>query len=67
MNIKEPHKENETYHLVLLVKNEKGYENLMKIVSAASIRGFYYKPRVDYEFLREHSEGIIASSACLRW
>lgn len=58
-------KENETHHLVLLVKNAVGYQNLMKIVSQASIDGFYYKPRVDHDFLREHSEGIIASSACL--
>ena len=65
MDIKHVDKENRTAHLVLLVKNEVGYENLMKIVSEASIRGFYYKPRVDHEFLRKHSEGIIALSACL--
>lgn len=65
MGIKVNDKDNGTYHLVLLVKNEVGYENLMKIVSAASIDGFYYKPRVDHEFLREHSEGLIALSACL--
>ncbi len=58
-------KDNETYHLVLLVKNNQGYENLMKIVSKASIDGFYYKPRVDHELLREHSDGLIALSACL--
>lgn len=58
-------KENETHHLVLLVKNDTGYKNLMKIVSMASIEGFYYKPRVDHEFLRKHSEGLIATSACL--
>ncbi|SMC23334.1 DNA polymerase-3 subunit alpha [Clostridium acidisoli DSM 12555] len=65
MHIKQPDKENQTYHLVLLVKNEIGYKNLMEIVSEASIDGFYYKPRVDHEFLKEHSEGIIALSACL--
>lgn len=65
MHIKEPDMQNETHHLVLLVKNSKGYENLMKIVSQASIEGFYYKPRVDHEFLRAHSEGLIATSACL--
>jgi DNA polymerase-3 subunit alpha len=64
-HIKQPDKENSTYHLVLLVKNQIGYENLMKIVSAASIEGFYYKPRIDYEYLRKHSEGLIALSACL--
>lgn len=65
MDIKSPDKDNHTYHLVLLVKNEIGYNNLMKIVSEASIRGFYYKPRVDSEFLKSHSEGLIALSACL--
>lgn len=65
MYIKEPDSDNHTYHLVLLVKNETGYKNLMKIVSAASIDGFYYKPRVDHAFLKQHSEGIIALSACL--
>ena len=65
MKIKSVDSDNKTYHLVLLVKNEKGYENLMKIVSVASIEGFYYKPRVDREFLKEHSEGLIALSACL--
>lgn len=57
--------ERDAYHLVLLVKNETGYENLMSIVSKASIEGFYYKPRTDHEFLKNHSEGLIALSACL--
>ena len=53
------------YHLVLLAENNTGYANLMKIVSKGFLEGFYYKPRVDYEVLKEHSEGIIALSACL--
>lgn len=57
--------DNENYHLVLLAKNNKGYQNLMKIVSKAFIDGFYYKPRADYELLKEYSSGLIASSACL--
>ncbi|WP_291649802.1 DNA polymerase III subunit alpha [Clostridium sp.] len=65
MDIKINDKENSTHHLVLLVKNEEGYKNLMEIVSQASIRGFYYKPRVDHDFLRSHSNGLIALSACL--
>ena len=65
MHLKQNDSENKTYHLVLLVKNEIGYQNLMKITSAASIEGFYYKPRVDREFLEKHSEGLIALSACL--
>lgn len=53
------------YHLVLLAENDKGYHNLMKIVSKGFVDGFYYKPRVDYEVLSIYHEGIIALSACL--
>ena len=53
------------YHLVLLAENNQGYNNLMKIVSAGFLEGFYYKPRVDYEILEQYHEGLIASSACL--
>lgn len=52
-------------HLVLLAENNTGYQNLMKIVSRGFTEGFYYKPRVDKELLREFHEGIIATSACL--
>ncbi len=57
--------EDRYYHLVLLAENNQGYQNLMKIVSKGFVDGFYYKPRVDYEVLKEYSEGIIALSACL--
>ncbi len=63
--IKKVDKDNFIYHLVLLVKNETGYKNLLKIVSESFINGFYYKPRIDIEFLKDHSEGLIALSACL--
>ncbi len=53
------------YHLVLLAENNQGYANLMKIVSKGFVEGFYYRPRVDMEVLREYHEGIIALSACL--
>ncbi len=53
------------YHLILLAENNEGYNNLMKIVSRGFTEGFYYKPRVDYEVLRQYSKGIIALSACL--
>lgn len=53
------------YHLVLLAKNKKGYQNLCKLVSLGWMEGFYYRPRIDHEILEKHSEGIIASSACL--
>ena len=53
------------YHLILIAENNIGYKNLIKIVSAAHLDGFYYKPRVDKNLLRKYSEGLIASSACL--
>jgi DNA polymerase-3 subunit alpha len=53
------------YHLVLLAANAKGYRNLMELVSRGHSEGFYYKPRVDKELLRQYSEGLIALSACL--
>lgn len=55
----------EYYHLVLLAENQTGYENLIKMVSKGFIEGFYYKPRIDMELLKEYHEGIIALSACL--
>lgn len=54
-----------SYHLVLLAKNNKGYENLINIVSIGFTEGYYYKPRIDYEVLEKYSEGIVALSACL--
>ena len=57
--------EDRYYHLVLLAENDQGYHNLMKIVSRGFTEGYYYKPRVDMQVLREFHEGIIALSACL--
>ena len=57
--------DNESYHLVLLCENYKGYENLCKLVSLAWTEGFYSKPRVDREILEQYHEGLIALSACL--
>ncbi|MBP9748442.1 MAG: DNA polymerase III subunit alpha, partial [Candidatus Pacebacteria bacterium] len=62
---KEHGTDNKRYHLILLAKNLKGYKNLMKIVSKANIEGYYYKPRVDMDLLREHHEGVIALSGCM--
>ena len=53
-------------HLVLLCENMDGYRNLIKLVSAGFLEGFYYKPRIDFELLSKHSKGLIALSACLR-
>lgn len=52
------------YHLILLVKNEEGYHNLMKLVSIAHLDGFYYKPRIDRKVLRKYAKGLIGLSAC---
>jgi DNA polymerase-3 subunit alpha len=62
---KEAHVDDSPYHLVLLAENQQGYQNLLAIVSAAYLEGFYYKPRADKELLAEHSEGLIALGACL--
>jgi DNA polymerase-3 subunit alpha len=56
--------DNKRYHLTLLAKNNTGYQNLIKLTTAAHIEGYYYKPRVDKELLKKHSEGIIALSGC---
>src|SRR5947207_78419 len=55
-----------TNHLVLLCESLEGYHNLIKLVSAGFLEGFYYKPRIDYDLLSKHSKGLIALSACLR-
>ncbi len=52
-------------HLILLAKNETGYKNLMLLSSEAFLHGFYYKPRIDYDLLAEHAEGLVCLSACL--
>lgn len=52
-------------HIILLAKNDEGYHNLMKLNEIAFCEGFYYKPRIDYETLKAHSEGVICLSACL--
>ena len=54
------------YHLVLLAQNQTGYQNLLKLASIAQLEGFYYKPRIDKEVLAQHSEGVIALSACVQ-
>ena len=63
---KRPNVDNKRYHLILLAKNEIGYQNLVKMVTKAHLEGFYYKPRVDEELLFSHAEGLIATTACLQ-
>ncbi len=54
------------FHIVLLAKNEEGYQNLMRLSSLAQLEGFYYKPRIDHQVLQEYSKGLIGLSACLK-
>jgi len=54
------------FHLILLVKNEKGYENLCQLITKSYLEGFYYRPRIDKELLAHHSEGLVALSGCLK-
>src|SRR3989344_3330142 len=61
---KEAHVDNKRYHLTLLAKNNTGYQNLIKLTTAAHLEGYYCKPRVDKELLREHAEGLICLSGC---
>jgi len=65
MRIKKVVDGNVAFHIVLLAMNHTGYQNLMKMASIAQFEGFYYKPRIDMEVLKENNEGIIALTACL--
>ena len=58
-------REKTSFHILLIAENKTGYNNLMKLSSLAYLEGFYYKPRIDKEILREYSEGLICSSGCL--
>jgi len=62
---KEPGIDNRRYHLTLLAKNKQGYKNLMRLVTIANLEGYYYKPRMDKEILREYHDGIICLSGCM--
>lgn len=62
---KDPQKDKNRFHLILLAMNHTGYQNLMKLSTVANLDGFYYYPRIDHELLEKHNEGIIALSACM--
>lgn len=62
---KEARIDDKSFHLILLAKDQTGYENLIKLTTKAYLEGFYYKPRIDKELLEKHSQGLIAMSACL--
>jgi DNA polymerase-3 subunit alpha len=65
MQHRDPEEDKKSFHMLLLAENATGYQNLLKIASAAQLEGFYYFPRIDREFLAAHSEGLIATSGCL--
>ena len=65
MQDRDPQFDKRSSHLLLLAENQTGYQNLLKISSAAQLNGFYYFPRIDHDFLAAHSEGIIATSGCM--
>ena len=58
-------KDSETYHMILIAKDNEGLKNLINVVSTASLVGFYKKPRIDLNYIREHSEGLICTTACV--
>lgn len=62
---RDPAKDKNRFHLILLAMNNVGYQNLMKLSTTANLEGVYYKPRVDHDLLENHNEGLIAMSACL--
>jgi len=65
MHMRDPKLDKKSSHLLLLAENQTGYQNLLKLASGAQIDGFYYYPRMDHDFLAEHSEGIICTSGCM--
>ena len=65
MQDRDPNQDRRAFHMLLLAKNQTGYQNLLKIASAAQLEGFYYNPRIDREFLAAHAEGLVATSGCL--
>ena len=65
-NDKSPGVQKQTYHQLLLAKNEEGYKNLMKLTTVAHLEGFYYKPRIDFKTLEKYSNCLIATSSCIQ-
>jgi DNA polymerase-3 subunit alpha len=65
MRDRDPQLDQRSFHLLLLAENDLGYKNLLKIASASQLEGFYYRPRIDHDFLAEHNEGLICTTGCL--
>jgi DNA polymerase-3 subunit alpha len=62
---RDPAKDKQNYHLILIAMNNVGYQNLMRLSTIANLEGFYYKPRIDHDLLEKYNDGIIALSACI--
>jgi len=65
MHDRDPQLDGRSFHQILLAENDTGYRNLLQIASAAQLEGFYYRPRIDHDFLASHSDGLIVSTGCL--
>ena len=65
MTDRQPKVDDKRFHLLLLAENDTGYKNLLRIASASQLKGFYYKPRIDRDFLADHADGIISTSGCM--
>jgi len=65
MDQKDPQKDRERFHLLLLAQNQTGYQHLLQIASDSQLEGYYYRPRVDHAYLEAHSEGLIATTGCM--
>ena len=65
MRDRDPREDGRAFHLLLLAENDTGYRNLLKIATASQFEGFYYRPRIDHDFLAEHNEGLICTSGCM--
>lgn len=65
MTDRDPHQDSKQFHLLLLAENETGYRNLLQIATASQLNGFYYRPRIDHEFLAAHAQGLICTTGCL--
>nr|NIO70360.1 PHP domain-containing protein [Anaerolineae bacterium] len=64
MTDRDPQKDKSPHHIILLARDRAGYQNLLQIATAGQLDGFYYKPRVDKSYLREHAQGLIALTSC---
>ncbi len=65
MRDRDPQQDSRSHHLLLLAESDIGYRNLLQIASAAQLEGFYYRPRIDHDFLASHSEGLICTTGCM--